>query len=247
VPTASGAPSSSGGAGRGAATNADGDNTATNVPWDDATLEAEQAVTPTKPGEKPESRDDQLRRTLKLNVWTNGVTLLYFHTPHEGVDKTKLVGAALATLRQCKTLHDETSMRWLALYHCVEVDMGKSDAKTAERLGCKDGALFAVIDRKLNVLATSKPVEKSDGVAAFLKSTLKSDALKTAWAPIQSQLDAQKKALDEARALVLQKKFKEAVEKYDVVLTTNVHVADYWDKAVKEAVDARRHADEAAK
>jgi hypothetical protein len=170
---------------------------------------------------------------------------LYFHTPHEDLQKDKLVGMALTTLNQCKTLHDDGVCRWLALFHCVEVDMGKSDAKTAEMLGYKDGALFAVVDQDMHVLATSKSMPKSDVVAGFLKTTIKSDACKKWWAPVQQQIDDQKKSLDEGRALAKQDKWKDALAKYQAVVNSNVRVADFYDDAAKEIVKVQRKADEA--
>lgn len=204
-----------------------------------------QTITPAADGARAESPDELLSRTLNVSKWNPSLTLLYFHTPHEDVEKGKLAGAALATFKQCRTFHDEQVVRWLALYHPVEVDMGKSDAKTAERLGCKEGVLFAVIDQHMNVLATSKGVEKPEQVEAFLKTTIKSEACKTYWTAIQSQIDEQKKALEEARALVKQEKFKEAMEKYTLILNSKVRVADFYDDAAKEAGKIARKADAA--
>lgn len=239
-----GAPSASD-AGKGSVSNKNADDHFAYVHWDEATLEAIQTVTPKEPGEKVETAEDQLRRMVKVSAWTPGLTLLYFHTPHEGLDKSKIVGAAAATLRQCKSFHDEQVARWLLIYHCVEVDMGPSDAKTAERLGCKDGAIFAVVDQDLNIVATSKPIATSDGVAAFLKTTIKSEPAAKAWSLVQSQIDEQKKALEKARALVAKEKFKDALEQYEVVLNSRVHVADFWDDAAKEAAKAARKAEQA--
>ncbi len=213
--------------------------------WDDATLEAEKTLTPANEGEKPETRLDQLRRNLHVSVWTPALSLLYFHTPHEDLPKDKVVGMALVTLNQCKTLKDDGVSRWLALFHCVEVDMGKSDAKTAEALGFKDGALFAVVDQDMHVLATSKSMPKSDNVAAFLKATIKSDACKKWWAPVQQQIEEQKKALDEGRALAKQDKWKDALPKYQAVVNSTVRVAEFYDDAVREIVKVQRKADEA--
>src|SRR6185436_11256141 len=98
-----------------------------------------QVVTPKSPDEKVESTEELLSRTLKISKWNPSLTLLYFHTPHDGLEKSKLVGLAGATLRQCKTFHDQDVLKWLMLYHCVEVDMATSDLKTAERLGYKEG------------------------------------------------------------------------------------------------------------
>jgi hypothetical protein len=215
-------------------TNATADDHFGYVHWDEATLPALNVVTPKEPGEKVETPEDLLKRTLHVSEWRPGLTLLYFHTPHDDLQKDKIVGAALATLKQCKTFHQEDVVRWLSLYHPVEVDMGKSDAKTAERLGAKEGVIFSVIDENLNVVATSKPLPESEGVSGFLKTTLKSDKATKYWAPIQEQIDQQKAALEKARALVAQKKFKEALEQYDLVVKTTVFVADFWDDAAKE-------------
>lgn len=211
--------------------------------WDEAVLPATQVVTPAAPGEKTETPEAVLERTLKISKWNPSLTLLYFHTPHEELDKSKLVGAAGATFRQCKTFFHEDVARWLSLYHPVEVDMGKSDAKTAERLGFKDGAMFAVIDQDMNVLATSKPIANSEGVAAFLKTTLKSEKCAKYWEPVAKQIEEQKKALDAARALVAKEKFKEALDQYDLVLGSNVRVGEFWDDAAKEAAKIRRKAE----
>jgi hypothetical protein len=199
-------------------------------------------LTPSKVGEKVQSPEDLLRRTIKVSEWNPSLTLLYFHTPHEELAKDKLVGAAGATFRQCATFGDRDVQRWLGLYHPVEVDMGPSDVKTAERLGMKDGAIMAVVDQDLNVLATMKPTDRPEGVAAFLKATLKSDACKTFWAPIEKTIAEQKVALDEARALARQDKWKEASEKYESIVMSGVKVADFYNDAVREAGKAARKA-----
>jgi len=243
VPTATGAPSSSD-AGKGSVTNQNADDHFAYVKWDEAAITQIQTVTPKDPNEKLESPDDQLSRMLKLSKWTPGLTLVYFHTPHEELDKTKLVGAAAATFRQCKTFHDEQVARWLLLYHCVEVDMGASDAKTAERVGCKDGALFAIVDQDLNVIATSKPIVTSEGVVSFLKKTIQSEACVKQWSYVQTQIDEQKKALEKARALMAKDKFKEALEQYRLVLDSKVRISDAWDEAAKEVGKAARKAEQ---
>ncbi len=211
--------------------------------WDEATLPALQVVTPKSPGEKVATPEELLERSLKISKWNPSLTLLYFHTPHEELDKSKLVGAAGATFRQCKTFFDEEVARWLSLYHPVEVDMGASDAKTAERLGFKDGAMFAVIDQDMNVIATSKPLAKSENVAAFLKATIKSEKCAKYWEPIQKQVDEQKKTLEEARSLAAKQMYKEALEKYKLVLSSNVRIAEFWDDASKEAEKVQRKAE----
>jgi hypothetical protein len=153
------------------------------------------------------------------------------------------VGAAGATFRQCKSFRDEKVARWLSLFHCVEVDMGRSELKTAERLGFKEGVMFAFVDQDLNVVATSKSLPESDGLANFLKSTLRSPACAKFWAPVQTTIDEQKKALAEARDLMKREKYKEALERYKSIVNSNVRVAEFWDDAAKESVKATRKAE----
>jgi hypothetical protein len=246
VPTSTGAPSGSG-ASQGSVTNKNADDHFSYVTWDEATIKPIQTVTPTDPNAKLESPDDQLRRMIKVSTWSPGLTLLYFHTPHEGLTGPQLVGAAAATLRQCKTFHDEQVARWLLLMHCVEVDMGTSDAATAERLGFKDGAIFSIVDQDLHVLATSKPIATSDSVALYLKRTLQSDVCAKQWALVQAQIDEQKKELEKARALATQEKWKESLEQYRLVLDSKVRVGEPWDEAAKEVAKAARKAEQADK
>lgn len=202
-------------------------------------------MTPKEPGEKTETPEALLRRTIHVSEWNPSLTLLYFHTPHDQTKKNELTGAALATFKQCKTFHDEQVVRWLSLYHPVEVDMGTSDAKTAERLGFKDGAQFAVVDQDLNVIVTSKSLAESDNVSAFLKSTLKSDKCTKYWEPVQKQIDEQKAALAKARELVKQDKLADALEQYKLVVESHVLVADFWDDAAKEYAKVLRKLDQA--
>ena len=197
-------------------------------------------MTPAQPGEKTESPEALLRRTLHVSEWNPSLTLLYFHTPHADVKANQLAGAALATFKQCKTFSDEQVARWLSLYHPVEVDMATSDAKTAERLGFKDGAQFAVIDQDLNVLFTSKSLAESENVANFLKTTIKSDKCTKYWEPVQKRIEEQKAALAKARELAKQDKLAEALEQYKLIVDSTVLVADFFDDAAKEYAKVAR-------
>jgi hypothetical protein len=180
-----------------------------------------------------------------VSEWNPSLTLLYFHTPHENVDKSKLAGAAFATFKQCKTFFDEQVARWLALYHPVEVDMGTSDVKTAERLGFKEGVQFAIIDQDLNVLASSKSLAESEGVASFLKATIKSEKCVKYWEPIQKQIEEQKATLAKARELAKKDKIDEALEQYKLIVESRVLVADFWDDAAKEYAKVARKVEQA--
>ena len=197
-------------------------------------------MTPAQPGEKTESPEALLRRTLHVSEWNPSLTLLYFHTPHADVKANQLAGAALATFKQCKTFSDEQVARWLSLYHPVEVDMAASNAKTAERLGFKDGAQFAVIDQDLNVLFTSKSLAESENVANFLKTTIKSDKCTKYWEPVQKRIEEQKAALAKARELAKQDKLAEALEQYKLIVDSTVLVADFFDDAAKEYAKVAR-------
>src|SRR5262245_31051362 len=202
-------------------------------------------VTPKEEGEKAETPEALVRRTLHVSEWNPSLTLLYFHTPHAAVEKNKLVGAALATFKQCKTFSDEQVARWLSLYHPVEVDMATSDAKTAQHLGFAEGVQFSVIDQDLNVLFTSKSLAESENVASFLKTTIKSEKCAKFWEPVQKQIDEQKAALAKARELVNKGKLEEAMEQYKLITGSHVLVAEFWDDAAKEAAKVARKLEQA--
>ena len=213
--------------------------------WDEASLPALNVITPKDPGEKPETPEALLRRTLHVSEWNPSLTLLYFHTPHADIEKNKLAGTALATFKQCKTFSDEQVARWLSLYHPVEVDMATSDAKAAERLGYTEGVQFSVIDQDLNVLFTSKSLAESNDVAKFLKTTLKSEKCAKYWEPIQKQIDEQKTTLAKARELARQDKLEAALEQYKLIVDSRVLVAEFWDDAAKEAAKIARKVEQA--
>jgi hypothetical protein len=202
------------------------------------------AITPTD-GEKVKTADDVLRDTLFIGPFDTKPTLLYFHTPHEDIDKSDLKGAALVTMRQCRALQGEQTSRWLSLYRCVEIDMAKSDLKTAERLGWKEGVIVSIVDKDLKVLGSTKPLAESEAVVAFLKGTMKSAPCGRFWGIVQTRIDEQKKRLDEARALAEKKKTEEALDAYREVLASDVRVADFYGDAEKEFAKLARKAEQA--
>jgi hypothetical protein len=223
-------------------TDKNADDARTYVHWDEAALPAMQVATPTSAGQKVETPEEKLQALINVSKWNPSLTLVYFHVPHEDLEKSKLVGPALATVKQCKAFVDDNVARWLSLYHPVEIDMGKSDLQTAERLGCKDGAMLAVVDQHLNVVATSKPLATSEAVVTFLKNTLRSEACKSFWKPIEDTIAEQKATLEKARAFAKEGKWKEASEQYDLVLGSKVRIADFYDDVVREAGKASRKA-----
>src|SRR6266566_2150977 len=77
-------------------------------------------------------------------------------------------------------------------------------------------------------------VTTSAEVVTFLKNTLKSEACKSFWAPVETTIAEQKAALEKARAFAKEGKWKEALEQYDLVLSSKVQVAEFYDDAVRE-------------
>jgi hypothetical protein len=125
--------------------------------------------------------------------------------------------------------------------------MGKSDMKTAERLGFKEGVTFAVVDQDLKVVASSKACFEKPELVGFMKTTLQSDAAKTSWEIVQKQIDDQKATLARARDLAKHDKWKEAAEEYKLLINAPCKIADFYDEAVKEADKAVRKAEQQSK
>ena len=230
--TTGGVPSSGGGGGRGRATGG-GEQRETWITWFEAKLELAKAITP-KEGEKTEkvSETERIRRAFGMSEWDPRPTLLYFHYPHDEEDLDKKDAHGKATLSQCKKLDDEKIARWSNLYHCVEVDMSSSETKLLERFGASEGPSFAIVNRDLEVIATSKPCGKKQFVS-LLKSTL--PKFKEYWKEVQTRLAEQKQAVKEAKALEKKKELERALTRYQEVRGSDLRIGKWYDDAVKDA------------
>lgn len=164
---------------------------------------------------------------------------LYFHFPHDDPKKANADGRA--SLKQCGLLVDLQVARWASLFRCYEVDMSRSDRAAAERLGAGAGTSFAIVDPKLAVAAQAASFASEKATVQFLKDTLQK-ACPVYWEQIQKQIEEQRVALAEARKLADRKDWKAALEKYDVIRTSTLQVADFFDDAVAEAARAETKA-----
>jgi hypothetical protein len=158
---------------------------------------------------------------------------LYFHYPHEDDEKSTPDGRA--SKKQCGSVDEEKVARWCLLYRCYEVDMGRSDRKSAERLGAGPGTSFAIINGKFEAVAKSGPIAKPEGVAKFLE-----DALKTSfpdmWKVVEERVAEQKTLLAEARKFAAKKEWKAAAERYEKIRTSDTRIYEEWDDGVNEAL-----------
>jgi hypothetical protein len=190
-------------------------------------------------GEK--SADDRLRRLLGVSEMDPRPVLLYFHYPHE--EDERLSSEGRISKKQCGSVDEEKVARWCLLYRCYEVDMGRSDRKSAERLGAGPGTSFAVVNWKLEAVAKSGPMTKPEAVMKFLEDGLRV-GFADYWKDVAKRIDEQKALLAEARKLADKKDWKAAKERYDQIRTSEFRVYDDWDDAVTEA---NRVTDKAAK
>lgn len=204
-------------------------------PWMDLVLPAQAAVTADTSGGdsgKATSADQALQRLLGVSEMDPRPVFLYFHYPHEDVEK--LTPDGRVSKKQCLSVDEEQVARWCLLYRCYEIDMGRSDKKSAERLGAGPGTSFAIVNWKLDAVAKSGPISKPEGVIKFLQDGLK-NSFPEIWKGVEERVAEQKTLLAEARKLAAKKDWKAAQERYDRIRTSETRIYEEWDDAVDEA------------
>jgi hypothetical protein len=220
-----------------------------SITWNEVVLTAAPAVTP-KEGEKSPgggtgsggtgdggAGDEHLRKLLRVHRMDPRPTFLYFHHPHEDVEKPGAAGKASRKL--CRMLAEEAFARWGLLVRCFEVDAEKSDAKVLERLGAGDGPSFAIVDENLAVVARSGSFVSAKTAAAFVRDAV-TTKFPAYWKSVAERVEEQRKLVAEARTLAKQKKFDQAVARYDAVVWSELRIGDFFDDACKEWVDATK-------
>jgi hypothetical protein len=185
--------------------------------------------------------DEHLRGLLEVHALDPRPALLYFHYDHEGDAAKSPLGKA--SRRQCNVLDDEQVARWSYLYRCLEVDVVGSEAALLERFGAGKGPSFAVVDGGLEVVARSEALGDSKQMAAFLRTTL-AGKLPAYWAEVEGQLAVQREALAEARRLEKQRRYRDALEQYELVSRSQLRVGDFWDTALEATRDVEKKAGE---
>jgi len=186
-------------------------------------------------GTQEQSESDQLRRMVRVSPMDLKPAFLYFHHPHED---PKPDADGRASKKQCGLLVDDQVCRWASLFRCWEVDMGKSDAATAAKLGAEAGTSFSVVDGELKIAAHSGPFATSKATVQFLRDSLEKGNPEY-WGQIQKRLEEQKAVLAEARSLASKKKWKESSEKYDELLQSDLRIGDFWDDMLAESVKVK--------
>lgn len=233
-----------GGLGGSAASSESGENTETGIVWIEAKLKAPTALTGERTEEDEITLEQHLHRLLQSSEWDPKPTLLYFHHDHD-VDEEegeKLTKEGKASLKQCGSLNDETVARWSQLYRFVEVDVPGSDADLLERFQAGDGPSFTVINQDLEVVARSDTLSNSKAVVSFLKTTVKK-GVPEYWKTVQERLDAQKKALDAARAMDKKKDYLDALDKVREVTSSSLRVGEHYDEALELGQKIRKKID----
>ena len=206
-----------------------------SITWHEVRLTAAPVVTP-KEGAAgsavpPTDGDDHLKKLLRVHRMDPRPTLLYFHYPHEDVEKPGASGKASRKL--CRMLAEEAFARWGLLVRCFEVDAENSDAKVLERLGVGEGPSFAIVDENLAVVAKSGSFVNAKTAAAFVRDAVTAK-FQEYWKAVSARVEEQRKLVAEARALAKQKKFDEALTRYDTVVWSDLRIGDFFDDACKE-------------
>jgi len=223
-----GAPSTGGGAGRrGASTGGADASRRTYIHWHETALTTPAEVTP-REGEGKVEEADAIRDMLAMSEWDPKPVLLYFHRGHDDEDGD----AGKPWKKQCQQIDDELVARWAGLYHFVEVDVDKSEAKMLARFGAAEGPSFAVVNQDLEVKATSAAIPNAKRFASFLESTVKSQ-FEDYWAAIQERIDDQKESLREAKSLEKKKDVVGALSAVRSITRSALRIAPFFDEAVK--------------
>ena len=225
-----GAPSTGGGGRRGGGSGGGATARQTFIYWHEAVLKTPAEVTPKQEGEETASEADLVREMLDMSEWDPKPVLLYFHREHD--DAAENADAGKPWKKQCSELDDEKVARWAGLYHFVEVDVDKSEARMLERFGAGEGPSFAIVNQDLEVVAKSTAIPNAKRFAGFLQTTVKSH-FDEYWATIEARLDEQKDALREAKSLEKQKDIVGALSKVRAVTRSTLRIGDHFDDAVK--------------
>ena len=130
-------------------------------------------------------------------------------------------------------MDDETIARWSRLLHCVEIDAAGSDPTLLKRVGGSNVPFFAVLDKDLNVVATSASLKSRKAVVAFLKKAV-TKKVEGYWPTIKTQLAQQQTNLESARKLVKAKKLDEALKTFEQIRRSPLRIGEWWDKAAGE-------------
>jgi len=233
-----------GGFGGAAASGVAGEGTQTGIVWFEASLTAPETIT----GEAGESisLEEHLHQILGSSEWDPRPTLLYFHHDHDhDVDEEegeKLSAQGKLSLKQCKSLDDEKVARWSQLYRFVEVNVPTSEKELLARFKAGDGPSFTVINQDLEVTASTGTIGNAKGVVTFLKSTVKKH-FPDYWKTIAERLDAQKKALSDARSLEKSKKYTEALDRVREITSSQLRIGPQYDDAVDLGSKIRKKID----
>jgi hypothetical protein len=216
--------------------------------WVETAIEAQRVVTAGDDGksEKPLTREEHLKQALGVpDALLRGDTrplLVYFHAPHDKTPNGKLSDTLCD-----KVLGDETAARWGRLFRGVQLDLATSDRKFLDLLEAGTSPSFSVFD------ADAKLVAKlgAPNTAAKLQKALEgvvATKLPEVARRVRLALEAQDVAMDAAKALMKQDRWKDALVQLDTVRFADVRVGPHFDKAQFDGITVEeRIAREAAK
>lgn len=212
-------------------------NRIAEVQWLEVKLEAPKTVTLTEGDKTPgESEDEYLRRLFRIHPMDPRPVFLYFHYGHEKDPKSKapVSAAGKASEKQCGVMADAKFIRWGPLVRCIEVDMDRSDARIAQRVGLGDGASYAFVNEKLSAVAKAEDFADGAAAAAFIEKAIKTHYADY-WKTLEERIAEQKVTLAAAKELEKQKKLDEALDKYREIVNSDLRIADFWEDTYKDA------------
>ena len=220
-----------GGGGIGGGRSSGGEQQKTDIDWIEISLTAPATVT----GDAAAiGLDEHLTSLFALHPLDQRPTLLYFHHDHDPDVEAgeKLTAHGKASKKQCDAIDDETVARWSRLYTCLVVDVGSSESTLLKRFQAGDGPSFAVVNTKLEVVATSGALRNSKSVASFFEKTTEKH-FPEYWEDVREQLDEQKSMFKEVRSLAKKGEHRDALDRLVVITQSNLRIGKHYDDALE--------------
>ncbi len=181
-------------------------------------------------------------RGLEIPGGAEKPVLVYFHWPHEDGDRGKRI------VKFCTgPLDDEAFVRVSSLFHCIEVNTRDSDAKLVEEAEVKSAPTILVCRTDGAIAWRSDDAGFSGKALAEELKRVVREKFPGAWSEIDKEIEAQRKAIAEARRLAADGKTGEALAALDAVVWSDVRFTEDWADAVKTYRELVRKADEDAK
>lgn len=192
--------------------------------------------------DKPEKAEEPALVIRGLSLPRDGdkPLLVYFHWPHEDGDKGKRV------VKFCGgPLDDEAFVRVTPLFRCIEVNTRDSEERLVDEAKVRVTPTLALCRPDGSVVWRTEDTGISGkALAETLKKQLRT-RFPEDWKKVEAEVAAQKKSIDEAKALLASGKTEDAMVSLNAVVDSDVRFTDEWAQAVKVLREEQKKADEA--